>query len=161
MGVQMVQIGIAALLLFAVVFFASRKFRRWILGPPPGFTITLARLTTQEGETLQVSTTAPVGATGKQIGKIVDIMAEAVDYRRDTWNDFVVKQELQSKHTIWKRVKSKLDSGAKLSKEENNWWTRFGTDFNEDGPVVARGKKVVGGNNAVKLDEESDSHSSD
>ena len=141
MGVQMVQIGIAALLLFAAVFFASRRLRRWILGPPPGFTITLARPTTQEGETLQVSTTAPIGSTGKQIGQIVEVMAEAVDYRRDTWNDFVMRQEIESKHVIWKRIKSKLDSGAKLSKEENNWWTRFGTDFDEHGPVLSRGTK--------------------
>ena len=130
----------AVVLVVAVVFFASRRLRRWILGPPPGFTITLARPTTQEGETLQVSTTAPIGSTGKQIGQIVEVMAQGIDYRRDTWNDFVIKQELQSKHVIWKRIKEKLDSDVKLSKEENNWFTKFQRDFDEHGPI-SRGTK--------------------
>jgi len=143
MGAQVMfsQPWIWIVLACAVAFFASRRLRRWILGPPPGFTITLARPTTQEGETLQVSTTAPIGSSGEEIGEIVEVMAQGIDYRRNTWNEFVLRQDLESKHVIWKDIKAKMDMGAKLSNEERNWWNKFHLSFNEDGPVVARATK--------------------
>lgn len=128
-----------------------RSFLYRLFAAPQGYTITVSRPTTTDGEQVQLTTTARVGASPKELASILDTCSLAIQRRMAHQNELMMRTNAETAHGIWLRIDKKIKALAAegrmgigiLSKEERRWWISHATDYDEAGPIVADEKKVA------------------
>lgn len=108
----------------------------WIFRRQPGITLSLARPTTSDGETVQLTTTMPVGATSMEIAGRLETLSIAVQARMIRQNEILLRGNLEVGHLRWKRLAKKLQDGGKFDIPERRWWQTHHADFTEEGPTA-------------------------
>lgn len=98
--------------------------------------VTVARPTTVDGESCQVTGNLRASAPGMEVAAFIEKASQAIQCRVANRNEEVLATNAKVAHKVWLKVKDKLDQGFKLSKEENKWWQAHGRDFDANGPLL-------------------------
>jgi hypothetical protein len=105
--------------------------------------ITVARPTSNDGETVQITSNVRSAASSVEIASYIEKSSLAIQGRMTKQNEILLDTHAKEQHNIWLRIREKLDLAEKenrkglgvLSKEERNWWIRKKNDFTREGPV--------------------------
>jgi hypothetical protein len=100
---------------------------------------------------VQLTTTARVGASAKEIAEILDTCSLAIQFRISGQNELVMRVNANVAHDKWLKIKTKLDDAEKsgrhgvgvLSKEERRWWRDHSRHFDDQGPIDVSEEKVA------------------
>jgi hypothetical protein len=126
-----------------VCLVALYLFVRVALDSKQRILITVARPTSTDGETVQITSNVRSAATSAEIASFIEKSSLAIQGRMVKQNEIVLDTHVKEQHNIWLRIREKLDAaeveGRKglgiLSKEERNWWIKRQRDFTREGPV--------------------------
>jgi len=137
-----------ATILFAtglvVIVVCAFLFVRVMLDMKQRVLITVARPTTADGETVQVSANIRATAGALEIADHIEKASLAIQGRVARQNEIVAETDAKVAHQKWLRIRAKLDEAAKerrtglgvLTKAERAWWNAHAKDFDANGPLV-------------------------
>ena len=128
----------------AVIVVAAYLVIRIILDMRQRIVITVARPTTSDGESVQITANIRASAGALEIADHIEKSSLAIQGRMVKQNEIVTKQSAEISHKIWLRIREKLDAAEKehrtglgvLSKEERKFWMEHKDDYNHDGPII-------------------------
>lgn len=126
-----------------VCLVALYLFVRVALDSKQRILITVSRPTSNDGETVQITSNVRSAATSEEIGSYIEKASLAIQGRMIKQNEIVLDTHLKEQHNIWKRIREKLDVAEKdgrrgmgiLSLEERKWWQKRHNDFDLNGPI--------------------------
>lgn len=128
----------------AVIAVAGFLVIRIVLDMRQRIVITVARPTTSDGESVQISANIRAAAGAPEIAAHIEKASLAIQGRMVKQNELVTETDAKIQHQIWLRIREKLDVAEKegrrgvgiLNKEERKWWLQHQRDYDEHGPII-------------------------
>ena len=106
--------------------------------------ITVARPTTNDGESVQITANLRASADTQEVASHIEKASLAIQGRMMSQNELIAQGDLKAGHQIWLRIRAKLDAAEKegrtgmgiLSKPERKWWSEHRLDYGPEGPIL-------------------------
>lgn len=105
--------------------------------------ITVARPTTTDGESCQITSNIRASADSPEIAAVLEKASLSIQHRVVHQNEIMLKAQTAAAHGKWLKIKRKIDDNFKLSAAERRWWHEFGENFDASGPKVDAKEAVV------------------
>lgn len=106
--------------------------------------VTVARPTTTDGETVQLTGNLHATADSKAVSDLIETFSLGIQRRLAFQNELVAKTNADIAHEKWKKIRQKLDDAEAegrrgtgvLGRDERVWWQRHHDDFDANGPTA-------------------------